>query len=97
MLGGIYALSDRLTPDRPDLCATGTGIPITLRELAVLDLMADGLITAAIARRLGISPHTVSRHIGSIYRKFGTHDRTSTVLRGQALGYLSGRQSRRAP
>jgi DNA-binding CsgD family transcriptional regulator len=88
VLGGIYVLRDRLTPDRPDLCATGTGIPITLRELAVLDLMADGLITAAIARRLGISPHTVSRHIESIYRKFGTHDRTSAVLRGQALGYL---------
>jgi DNA-binding NarL/FixJ family response regulator len=62
--------------------------PITDRERAVLDLMADGLIAAAIARRLDISPRTVSKHIESIYRKLGTHDRTTTVLRGQAMGFL---------
>ena len=61
---------------------------LTSRERAVLDLMADGLIAAAIARQLGISPRTVSKHIESIYRKLGTHDRTSAVLRGQAMGYL---------
>jgi len=54
----------------------------------VLDLMADGLIAAAIARQLGISPRTVSKHIESIYRKLDTHDRTSAVLRGQAMGLL---------
>jgi DNA-binding NarL/FixJ family response regulator len=63
-------------------------VPITDREQAVLDLMADGLITAAIGRRLGISPRTVSKHMENIYRKLGTHDRTTTVLRGQALGFL---------
>jgi DNA-binding NarL/FixJ family response regulator len=61
---------------------------LTSRELAVLDLMAGGLIAAAIARQLGISPRTVSKHIESIYRKLGTHDRTSAVLRGQAMGLL---------
>jgi DNA-binding NarL/FixJ family response regulator len=50
--------------------------------------MAEGLIAAAIARQLGISPRTVSKHIESIYRKLGTHDRTSAVLRGQAMGFL---------
>lgn len=62
--------------------------PITDRELAVLDLMADGLIATAIARQLGISPRTVSKHIENIYRKLGTHDRTTAVLRGQAMGFL---------
>jgi len=61
---------------------------LTSRELAVLGLMADGLIAVAIARQLGISPRTVSKHIESIYRKLGTHDRTSAVLRGQVMGYL---------
>jgi DNA-binding CsgD family transcriptional regulator len=63
-----------------------TGIPLSARELAVLDLMASGLIAAAIARRLGISPRTVSKHIESIYRKLGTHDRTTAVLSAQARG-----------
>lgn len=89
VFGAIYALRDRLddrprSPQDPD-----TGIHITLRELAVLDLMAEGLIAAAIAHRLGISPRTVSRHLESIYRKLGTHDRTSAVLRGQSLGLLT--------
>jgi DNA-binding CsgD family transcriptional regulator len=91
--GGLYALRRRLAPDPSGPCDPSTGTRITLRELAVLDLLADGLIAVAIARRLGISRHTVSRHIESIYRKFGTHDRTSTVLRGQALGYLPRRTS----
>ena len=69
--------------------APGTDVvPITDREQAVLDLMADGLIATAIGRRLGISPRTVSKHIENIYRKLGTHDRTTTVLRGQAMGFL---------
>jgi DNA-binding CsgD family transcriptional regulator len=94
VLGGIYALRDRMSahqpsaPGPPRPCDADTGIPVTSRELAVLDLMADGLIAAAIARQLGISPRTVSKHIESIYRKLGTHDRTSAVLRGQAMGLL---------
>jgi DNA-binding CsgD family transcriptional regulator len=93
-LVGIRALRDRMSPHQPGPagppwpCDADTGIPVTSRELAVLDLMADGLIAAAIARQLGISPRTVSKHIENIYRKLGTHDRTSAVLRGQAMGLL---------
>ncbi|MEU7857854.1 LuxR C-terminal-related transcriptional regulator [Nonomuraea sp. NPDC049141] len=64
------------------------GIPLTSRELAVLDLMANGLIAHAIANQLAISARTVSKHIESIYRKLDTHDRTSAVMRGQTLGLL---------
>jgi len=89
VFGAIYALRECLndrsrSPHDPD-----TGIHVTLRELAVLDLMAEGLIAAAIAHRLGISPRTVGRHMESIYRKLETHDRTSAVLRGQSLGLLT--------
>jgi DNA-binding NarL/FixJ family response regulator len=88
ILGGIYALRERIARHQPRLSDADTDIPITARELAVLDLMADGLITAAIARRLGISARTVGKHIENIYRKLDTHDRTSAVLRGQAMGLL---------
>ncbi|MFI6744380.1 response regulator transcription factor [Nonomuraea sp. NPDC050451] len=63
-------------------------IPLTARELAVLNLMANGLIAQAIANQLAISSRTVSKHIESIYRKLDTHDRTSAVLRAQTLGLL---------
>jgi|SRR6185437_11175203 len=86
VLSAVYGLRRKFADTPPDSCDTSTGIPITPRELAVLDLMADGLIAAAIARRLGISPRTVSRHIDSVYRKLGVHDRTSAVLRAKAMG-----------
>jgi DNA-binding CsgD family transcriptional regulator len=88
VLTAVYALRDRLAPAGPSACDNGTGIPLTPRELAVLDLMTDGLIAPAIARRLGISPRTVSRHVESIYRKLDTHDRASAIIRAQSLGCL---------
>jgi DNA-binding NarL/FixJ family response regulator len=88
VLSGIHALRDRITRRTPSAPCADTGIRLTARELAVLDLMGNGLIAAAIARQLGISPRTVNKHIENIYRKLGTHDRTSAVLRGQDLGIL---------
>ena len=88
ILGGVYALRGRAIADRPIPRAVEPDIIITPRELAVLELMTNSLTTAAIARRLGISPRTVSTHIEHIYRKLGTHDRISTVLRIQELGLL---------
>jgi DNA-binding CsgD family transcriptional regulator len=90
VLSGIYALRDRIAPQAdPGQIDPDSGIPLTARELAVLDLMTRGLIAAAIARRLGISSRTVSKHIENIYRKLDTHDRTSAVLSAQAMGFLS--------
>jgi DNA-binding CsgD family transcriptional regulator len=58
------------------------------QELAVLTLMAQGLIARAIGRRLGVSPRTVAKHQQRIYRKFDTTDRLTTVLRAQAAGLV---------
>lgn len=69
----------------------GGDVVLTARETAVLGLMADGLIAVAIARQLGISPRTVGKHVENIYRKFGTQDRASAVLRAHSLGLLQPR------
>ncbi|MFD9072796.1 helix-turn-helix transcriptional regulator [Streptomyces lasiicapitis] len=61
---------------------------LTPRELTVLTLLADALTAAVIGRRLGISVHTVQKHIQSIYRKLGTRDRVTTVLRAQTHGLI---------
>jgi len=95
VLSGIYALRDRLTQQSPSNTRQDPGIRLTTRELAVLNLMADGLIAAAIARRLGISPRTVNKHIEHIYEKLGTHDRTTTALRAGTLGLLQASDGRR--
>lgn len=61
---------------------------LTPRELSVLLLLTDALTAAAIGRRLGISDRTVHKHVEKIYRKLGTRDRISTVLRAQRLGLV---------
>jgi len=71
---------------------TGAGeLGLTPRERVVLSLLAEGLTAAAAARRLAISPHTVNKHRENLYRKFGTTDRVSTVLRAQKLGLITNR------
>ena len=55
--------------------------PLTPRETQVLEAMADGLTNKAIARRLGISLHTVKFHLESVFRKLGVRTRTEAVAR----------------
>ena len=63
-------------------------LDLTGRELAVLQLLREGLTAAAIGHRLLISPRTVHTHLRSIYRKLGVADRMQAVLVAQELGLL---------
>ncbi len=61
---------------------------LTPRELTVLTLLAEAHTASAIGRHLGISPRTVQKHVQNVYRKMGTTDRVSTILRAQRIGLL---------
>lgn len=63
-------------------------LSLTGRELAVLQLLREGLTAAAIAHRLLISPRTVHAHLRSVYRKLGVSDRMQAVLAAQEVGLL---------
>ena len=54
-------------------------VKLTAREWDVAELLRDGLNTAEISQRLGISPVTVRRHIASILKKLGTANRSAAV------------------
>jgi DNA-binding NarL/FixJ family response regulator len=62
--------------------------PLTPRELEVLIAMADGAPNKAIARRLGISFHTVKFHIAAILEKLVAETRTEAVIKAAQLGIL---------
>jgi two-component system, NarL family, response regulator YdfI len=62
--------------------------PLTPRELEVLNAMADGAPNKAIARRLGISVHTVKFHIAAILEKLDAETRTEAVIKAAQLGML---------
>ena len=59
----------------------GPGGGLTDRESEVLNLIAEGLSTPVVARRLGISDVTVRRHISSAVHKLGATDRRNAVER----------------
>lgn len=48
---------------------------LTPRERSVVVLVSDGLSNSAIAKHLGISPHTVKSHVGNIMEKLALHSR----------------------
>jgi DNA-binding CsgD family transcriptional regulator len=49
------------------------------REQEVLRLLAAGESNRQIARRLGLSPHTVERHVANVYRKIGARGRADAT------------------
>ena len=61
---------------------------LTPRELQVLTAMADGATNKAIARRLGISFHTVKFHVAAILEKLDADTRTEAVMKAAQLGIV---------
>ncbi len=61
---------------------------LTRRELDVLQLLAEGLSNKELARRLGISEHTVKFHVAAILGKMDAHSRTEAVTRAARLGLI---------
>jgi DNA-binding NarL/FixJ family response regulator len=74
------------------LDAGSTSIPpgaldvLTPRERQMLDLLAAGLPTVAIARRLGVATKTVSNTLSTIFAKLGVTNRTQAALLARRAG-----------
>ncbi len=81
-------LQQLTAPARP-----ARGFPeLTDREYEVLDLLAGGLTTRAIADRLGIAPKTVSNLVSNTLGKLRLADRAQAAVVGRDAGL--GRGSR---
>jgi DNA-binding CsgD family transcriptional regulator len=61
---------------------------LTPREIEVLSHMAEGASNKSIARRLGISVHTVKFHVASLLDKLDAAGRTDAVIHAARLGVL---------
>jgi ATP/maltotriose-dependent transcriptional regulator MalT len=80
-MGAAAELPDPATPAR-------AGDLLTLREVEVLRLMAQGASNAAIAAQLVISVHTVKRHVASILAKLEVSSRAGAATRARELHVL---------
>lgn len=61
----------------------------TDRELACLELIAQGMSNDRIVRKLDLSAGTATRAISSLYRKLGAVDRASAVAIAFRRGLLA--------
>ena len=59
---------------------------LTPRELNVAFSLAEGQSNAEVARRLGVSIHTVRRHVEHILMKLGVHSRAAVAAKLLATG-----------
>lgn len=85
-----YALEQPATAEPVVLAESTSGNPfgLTDREVEVLGLVAGGLTDGQVARELHISPRTVNRHLGSVYRKLGVPSRAAAARQAVELGLI---------
>ena len=69
----------------PALGRSGAIEELTPREAEVLGLLARGLANKEIAQQLGLSVHTVERHLTNLYPKIGS--RTEATAFALTHGY----------
>ncbi len=80
--------------DRSRLAAaTALPAPLTAREREVLQLIARGRTTNEVAERLGISPHTATRHRANLMQKLGAHNQVELVRQAASRGLIMLDQS----
>ena len=63
-------------------------IPLSTREMEILQLIATGASNKEIAETLLIAEGTVKNHVSSILSKLEARDRMQAVLNAQHLGIL---------
>ena len=65
----------------------GVGV-LTPREVEILALIGEGLSNKEVARRLGISTHTVKFHLEAIFDKLDAGSRAEAVAKGLRRGVI---------
>jgi DNA-binding NarL/FixJ family response regulator len=60
---------------------------LTVREIDVLKLVAQGLTNQRTAKRLGLKEDTIKSHMKTILSKLGAHDRTHAVTIAMRRGF----------
>ncbi len=74
--------------DSDGISAAQVDSPLTEREEEVLRLIAKGFKSSEISEMLGVTYHTVTSHIRSIYRKLEVHSRNEAVFEAGQRGIL---------
>jgi LuxR family maltose regulon positive regulatory protein len=62
--------------------------PLTVKEIRILALLAEGYSNSALAEKLFVSDSTVRTHLRNINGKLNAQNRTQAVAVGRKLGVI---------
>jgi two-component system nitrate/nitrite response regulator NarL len=87
VFAGLIVRSTAVSPPRG--FAPADDMPLlTPREREILGLIGEGLSNKAMARRLGISVHTVKFHLEALFLKLDATSRAEAVTKGLRGGVI---------
>jgi two-component system nitrate/nitrite response regulator NarL len=85
---GLLVRSAPFAEPRPSFGAADEAPLLTPREREILTLLGEGLSNKAMARRLGISVHTVKFHLEALFIKLDATSRAEAVVKGLRGGVI---------
>ena len=85
---GVGAWPFAEQPGSDDYEMFPTGVPLTARELDVLQQLSGGHSRGQIAQSQYISLNTLKAHLRSIYRKLGVSSRAGAVIEAERRGII---------
>ncbi|HVY18408.1 MAG TPA: response regulator transcription factor [Rhodopila sp.] len=85
---GLLVRPPRMPPPRTGFAAADDVPLLTPREREILTLLGEGLSNKAMARRLGISVHTVKFHLEALFAKLEATSRAEAVAKGLRGGVI---------
>jgi DNA-binding CsgD family transcriptional regulator len=82
-LGAEYdrLIYERAAAKNPSAADYGEKMGFTAKEREVMGLLASGMATAEIARRMFISERTVNFHLSSMFKKTGSKSRIELIAK----------------
>jgi PAS domain S-box-containing protein len=83
------AFDPRYLPSEPIALRFEPHPRLTPRQSEILYLIASGLSTSEIARKLTLSTETVRNHLRSVFRELRAHSRMEAIAAAQRLGLLA--------
>lgn len=66
----------------------GPAVTLTAREDEILQLLAEGMSVAQVAKQLYISQSTAKTHMSKLYEKLAANNRTQAVMNAVRLGLV---------
>lgn len=88
LAGGVYVPGHAAAEDAP------APDSLTVRQVEVLHLLAEGYTNKEIAKSLDITERTAKAHVRAIFVALGAENRTQAVVNAQRLGHLSTARQR---